>query len=66
MHTSLYDWIIYKRGSKAKEKERGGQAALLEVLYDLASRDRNPRQFAAICLVTCQYRNAASVVTPIV
>jgi len=27
--------VVYKRGSKAKEKERGGQAAPLEVIYDL-------------------------------
>jgi len=34
MHASLYNWIVYKQGSKAKEKERGGQAMPLEVLYD--------------------------------
>ena len=27
--------VVYKRGSKAKEKEKGGQAALLEVIYNL-------------------------------
>ena len=36
MHASLYNWIVYKQGSKAKEKEKekGGQAVPLEVLYD--------------------------------
>jgi len=34
IHASLYDWIVYKQGSKAKEKEKGGQAVPLEVLYD--------------------------------
>ena len=34
MHISLYDWIVYKQESKAKEKERRGQAALFRVLYN--------------------------------
>ena len=34
MHASLYNWIVYKQRSKAKEKERGRQAVPLEVLYD--------------------------------
>ena len=25
MYASLYDWIVYKRGSKAKKKERKGK-----------------------------------------
>ena len=36
MHASLYNWIVYKQRSKAKEKEKGGQAVLLEILYDFA------------------------------
>ncbi len=35
MYASLYDWIVYKRGSKAKEEERRGQAVPLEAIYDL-------------------------------
>jgi len=31
---SLYDWIVYKRESKAKEKERKGQVATQGVIYD--------------------------------
>ena len=31
---SLYDWIVYKRESKAKEKEEKGQAATRGVIYD--------------------------------
>jgi len=27
--------VVYKRGSKAREKERGGQVAPLKVIYDL-------------------------------
>jgi len=36
MHASLYNWIVYKQKSKAKKKERGGQAMPLEILYDFA------------------------------
>ena len=32
--------VVYKRGSKAKEKERGGQAAPLEVYIICALRDQ--------------------------
>jgi len=35
MHASLYDWIVYKRGSKAREEEEERQVASLEVLYNL-------------------------------
>ena len=31
---SLYDWIIYNQGSKAKEKERKRQAVTREVIYN--------------------------------
>ncbi len=31
---SLYDWIVYKRGSKAKEKERKRQVATRGVIYN--------------------------------
>jgi len=34
MHASLYNWIVYKQESKAKEKEKEGQAVPLKVLYD--------------------------------
>ena len=61
-HASPYDWIVYKRESKAREKERGGQVVPLEVLYDLASRDRNLRQSVAICLANGQYRNMRKTV----
>jgi hypothetical protein len=50
-YASLYDWIVYKRGSKAKEKERGGQVVPLEVLYNLILRNHNLRQSIAVCLV---------------
>ena len=46
MHASLYNWIVYKQESKAKEKERGGQTVLLEVLYDFALCDCNLWQSA--------------------
>ena len=46
MHASLYNWIVYKQESKAKEKERGGQAVLLKVLYNFASCDCNLWQSA--------------------
>ena len=31
---SLYNWIVYKQRSKAKEKERKRQAATREVIYN--------------------------------
>ena len=31
---NLYDWIIYKQGSKAKEKEKKRQAATQEDIYN--------------------------------
>jgi len=31
---SLYDWIVYKRGSKAREKERRRVVAPLEAIYN--------------------------------
>ena len=31
---SLYDWIVYKQGSKAEEEERKRQAATREVIYN--------------------------------
>jgi hypothetical protein len=34
MHTSLYDWIVYKRRSKAREKERRRVVAPLEGIYN--------------------------------
>jgi len=33
-YASLYDWIVYKRGSKAREKERRRVVAPLEVIYN--------------------------------
>ena len=33
-HASLYDWIVYKRGFKAREKERKRQAATRGVIYN--------------------------------
>jgi len=49
---SLYDWIVYKRGSKAKERkgeERKHRSKLYTIIW---SRDGKLRQVAAIC----QYR----------
>jgi hypothetical protein len=31
---SLYNWIVYKQESKAKEKERKGQVVTRGVIYD--------------------------------
>jgi len=50
---SLYDWNVYKRGSKARER-KGEEEQRRSMFYAiLASRDRNLRQSVAIC----QYRN---------
>jgi hypothetical protein len=34
MYASLYNWIVYKQGSKAREKERRRVVAPLEVIYN--------------------------------
>jgi hypothetical protein len=51
---SLYDWIVYKRGSKARERkgeERKHCSKLYTILQSrdrtLPSRDGNLRQFAS-------------------
>ena len=31
---SLYNWIVYKPGSKAEEEERKRQAATQEIIYN--------------------------------
>ena len=38
IHASLYNWIVYKQGSKARERRKRG--VLFEDLYDLLSHDR--------------------------
>jgi len=46
---SLYDWIVYKRGSKARER-KGEEEQRRSMFYAIfASRDRNLRQSVAIC-----------------
>ena len=64
---SLYDWIVYKRGSKAREKkreERKHRSKLYTVLWsrdsDLPLRDGKLRQSAVFCplsAIFCQRRN---------
>ena len=56
---SLYNWIVYKRGSKARERkgeERKHRLKLYTIIWsrdgNLLLRDGNLRQLAAIC----QYR----------
>jgi hypothetical protein len=60
-YASLYDWIVYKRGSKAREKERRRVAAPLEAIYIiLRSRDSKLHHVTAFCgnlTAVCQYRN---------
>ena len=53
---SLYNWIVYKQGSKARERkgeERKYRLKLCTILQsrdgNLPSRDGNLRQFAAMC-----------------
>jgi len=61
---SLYDWIVYKRGSKAKER-RGEERQRRSKLYTICkSRDCNCLPFTAVIYrnlpqsaVSCQCRN---------
>jgi len=53
---SLYDWIVYKRGSKARERkgeERKHRSKLYTIIWsrdgNLLLRDGKLRQVAAIC-----------------
>src|SRR5277367_5626247 len=54
---NLYDWIVYKRGSKAKEKERKRQAATREDIYNPWSREGHVSSASTTTTVFCQCRN---------
>ena len=48
LHASLYNWIVYKRGSKARERkgEEGQRRSMFYAIF--TSRERNLRQSVAI------------------
>ena len=49
---SLYDWIVYKRESKARERKEEEEQRRLIFYAIFASRDRNLRQFASTVILS--------------
>jgi hypothetical protein len=58
---SLYDWIVYKRESKARER-KGEEEQRCSMFYEIfASRDRNMRQSVATCRCVVLPSSASAV-----
>ena len=58
---NLYNWIVYKQGSKAKEKERKRQAATQEDIYNPWSREGHVSPASTTTSVFCQRRNKKAI-----
>jgi len=63
---SLYDWIVYKRESKARERKGEKEQRRLMFYKIFASRDRNIRQSMATCRCVVLPSSASAVTLPIV
>ena len=49
---SLYDWIVYKRGSKARERKGEEEQRRLMFYAIFASHNRNLQQFASTVILS--------------